>query len=556
MPGQGCLPGGPRPLAHVPQHLLRRPAVTHHRHHPPTAAARALTGNNGRVLDYNGLDQLVAVSIPGPSGAQQVLHSYGYDGLRTVTEGVGVPRLWFTPNLVHQGTGRQWYLKDGSRTIVRLDLAPLPQPAASRFEGADSSSRILAGLGRAVGGAIANLSLLAGLIVAAVAVRSRARPRAALGTGVLVAAVLVSSCRTAVQSTPAVSARPSALWEVAEATYFHGGLSAGPQLLTRQDGSVFEERRYEPFGAPIDAYSQPVNGGPAVVGGVNFSAEPLNVLNKETEPVSGFSYHGARWMAPQTATWLTPDPPVKAPDPKFLWEPWDLHPYQYVAQNPVIYWDPDGMDKESWAMTVAGFGAGFAQGVVPFAALWGAPTGDLVQDPNFETGRGWGLISAGVVELAVGLTMITAGATGQGGALAVAGPGGLIALPVTGTVAVAGVGVGAHGGLNIFVGDRVLTHAKDLAARSVGSAAGKGGNVTKEVIERGKPGRDGATSKHIVEKMDGETISKTHQVTKDGKVMHQHQDHVGKHGGERRFPDEWTGTETINAPNHIPRVGP
>lgn len=31
-------------------------------------------------------------------------------------------------------------------------------------------------------------------------------------------------------------------------------------------------------------------------------------------------------------------------------EPWALHPYQYVAQNQVAYWDPDGRDK--W--TIAG----------------------------------------------------------------------------------------------------------------------------------------------------------------------------------------------------------
>ena len=47
-------------------------------------------------------------------------------------------------------------------------------------------------------------------------------------------------------------------------------------------------------------------------------------------------------MAPETGRWLTPDPPVKAPDPKFMAAPWALHPYQYVNQNPVLFWDPDG----------------------------------------------------------------------------------------------------------------------------------------------------------------------------------------------------------------------
>ena len=64
---------------------------------------------------------------------------------------------------------------------------------------------------------------------------------------------------------------------------------------------------------------------------------------------------------------------------------------------------------------------------------------------------------------------------------------------------------------------------------------------------RKSKGSDGASSEHIIEKgPNGETISKTHRVTKDGKVIHQHQEHIGKHGTERRFPDKWTGTDTIN----------
>lgn len=50
-------------------------------------------------------------------------------------------------------------------------------------------------------------------------------------------------------------------------------------------------------------------------------------------------------MAPELARWQTPDPPVKAPDASFMKSPWNLNPYQYVNQNPVLYWDPDGHDK-------------------------------------------------------------------------------------------------------------------------------------------------------------------------------------------------------------------
>ncbi len=88
------------------------------------------------------------------------------------------------------------------------------------------------------------------------------------------------------------------------------------------------------------ADSRPANP----TGPIDYTREQYNALNKPSDPDTNWSYHGARWMAPQTARWLTPDPPVKAPDPKFMTQPWALHPYQYVKQNPVIYWDPDGRD--------------------------------------------------------------------------------------------------------------------------------------------------------------------------------------------------------------------
>jgi hypothetical protein len=66
-----------------------------------------------------------------------------------------------------------------------------------------------------------------------------------------------------------------------------------------------------------------------------------------------------------------------------------------------------------------------------------------------------------------------------------------------------------------------------------------GGKWTKDVIERRAPGADAATSRHVVEKIDGRTNSVTHQVTKDGEVIHQHQTHIGKSGTERQFPDAW-----------------
>ena len=100
-------------------------------------------------------------------------------------------------------------------------------------------------------------------------------------------------------------------------------------MMTDSNGDVFEERRYEPFGVDIDAYSG-VAGGVGASGSIDFAAEPTNILNKASDEDTKWSYHGARWVSPQTARWHTPDPIVKAPDAKFMAEPWALHPYQYV----------------------------------------------------------------------------------------------------------------------------------------------------------------------------------------------------------------------------------
>jgi RHS repeat-associated protein len=159
----------------------------------------------------------------------------------------------------------------------------------------------------------------------------------------------------------ATSARSQPLRASGGTTYYHQALAAGPSILTREDGSILDERRDEPFGAAIDS-TGPIG-----------ARDPHNALNQETDAATGWSDHGARWMAPETGRWLTPDPPVKAPDPAFMAEPWGLHPYQYVGQNPVLFWDPDGRDK---AKVEAGSFVISVRRYVPSARFGGGFVGD------------------------------------------------------------------------------------------------------------------------------------------------------------------------------------
>ena len=130
-------------------------------------------------------------------------------------------------------------------------------------------------------------------------------------------------------------------WERVETVYFHQGFATGPVVTTNSDGTLREERRYEPFGQPVNA-----NVG-GTVGAVDFRREPQNSLGKLTNPNTGWSYHGARWMQPQSARWTAPDPIVKAPTAEYLGEPWNLNPYSYASQSPTRFWDPTGLETLS-----------------------------------------------------------------------------------------------------------------------------------------------------------------------------------------------------------------
>ncbi len=290
--------------------------------------AGRMVRQGGVSLAYNGFDQLLRVD--GPAGT--VTYAYGHDGLRVSTTAPdGSKTLRFSPMLSEEADGtRQLDISVGDHLIARVTRTPAPAPAG----------------GSGVAGLLAIGALLLGL--AALLVRApsllrarRFRPAYLAAAALLPGILITTSCGT-----------PSALRSSSDAVerttsrivYYQRTIGAGPTLITREDGSVLEERRYEPFGVSIDAYREPAGGGAGTIGGVDFVVDPHNALNKQTDATTGWSDHGARWLAPETARWLTPDPPVKAPDPKFLADPWALHPYQYVNQNPVRYWDPDGRE--------------------------------------------------------------------------------------------------------------------------------------------------------------------------------------------------------------------
>ncbi len=98
-----------------------------------------------------------------------------------------------------------------------------------------------------------------------------------------------------------------------------------------------------------------------------------------------------------------------------------------------------------------------------------------------------------------------------------------------------------------------VSEAAVLSHNSNPCGIGGTGNNTFESITRPTRGSDGGISTQIIERTpDGTAISRAHRVEVDGEVVHQHQTHIGANGGQRQFPDEWTGTQTINNPPKHP----
>lgn len=264
------------------------------------AAGRQLT-EGALAMSYDGQDQLLQVVTPDGT----LRFDTGFDGqrARTVLPDGSVER-WYSPSLRARDGAREHYLSVGDRAVVKLTLRP-PAAAGGGASGVLATPRPPNPL----------YGLLALGMVALLAMR-RHRVRVALAFAF---ALLPTACL-------GLGGTEQAAWNLVEVTYLHPGPGAGPGLITGATGAVIEDRRYEPFGVAID---------PAV------SREAIGSLAKPIDETTGWSYHGARWMSPRTARWLSEDPLSHTPrEAGFA----DRNGYDYVSGAPLDRWDPDGRE--------------------------------------------------------------------------------------------------------------------------------------------------------------------------------------------------------------------
>ena len=251
-------------------------------------------------------------------------------------------------------------------------------------------------------------------------------------------------------------------------------------VVTDASRSVVERTYYAPYGQVLN---RDLRDGPGYSG-------------HEEDPETNLVYMQQRYYDPGAGRFLSTDP-VQADGGGG-----SFNRYEYANDNPYRYTDPDGRD------------------------ITEALGGLFYETASFVTGNGFhGSQIAGA---------LADGYNGEGGGV------GHALLEDANTAFDALGAAGAIKGAAALVGriaiKQVVKEGAELGAKE---AAKTGEKFTKEVVERQAPGRDGASSQHIIEKLDGKTNSVTHQVTKDGQTIHQHQTHIGKYGTERQFPDKW-----------------
>ena len=110
-------------------------------------------------------------------------------------------------------------------------------------------------------------------------------------------------------------------------TYYHADATGSIRMITDANGQVVERHDYMPFGEEWPASS---------------SAERRLYVGKERDQETGFDYSGARYYAPGSGRFTSPDPLTA--DAMRIVNPQRWNRYVYAANNPLTYGDPDGLD--------------------------------------------------------------------------------------------------------------------------------------------------------------------------------------------------------------------
>jgi RHS repeat-associated protein len=241
------------------------------------------------------------------------------------------------------------------------------------------------------------------------------------------------------------------------------------------------------------------------------SVSSYKYTDQELDASTGLYNYDARLYDPVVGRFVAADSIV--PD---WYDPQALNRYAYALNNPLAYIDPDGHAPADWARSWD-----------ESAAQSSAALDQMVRAHSWT----WSVAAAVQTAINVGAGAVDLLKFGEGIA--------------EGTPESVAQDLGRGGGIILtVVGAGTKLSPKGIPPKGV--APKNTPKITKDIKVRKEPGADKATSRHIIEKQGDETISVTHQVKdQSGKTIHQHQTHIGKHGTQRQFPDEWVEYPTV-----------
>src|SRR5262245_61579026 len=124
-------------------------------------------------------------------------------------------------------------------------------------------------------------------------------------------------------------------------TYYHADATGSIRMITDANGQVVERHDYMPFGEEWPASS---------------SVERRVYVGKERDQGTALDYSGARYYAPGSGRFISPDPLTS--DAMRIVNPQRWNRYAYAVNNPLTYGDPDGLDVIVFNYVNGAMGAG------------------------------------------------------------------------------------------------------------------------------------------------------------------------------------------------------
>lgn len=154
----------------------------------------------------------------------------------------------------------------------------------------------------------------------------------------------------------------------AELLYKHLDHLGSTRVVTNIDGMIEQVLDYHPFGEErINENYGALETRDTYTG---------HELDDETELL----YMQTRYQNPGTMRFLSQDPASRLNPEKFFLDPQQLNMYSYVANSPIMYYDPTGEELEDWFDVVTG--------ILTFGLLGGAKQVGEDADPEYSSVEG------------------------------------------------------------------------------------------------------------------------------------------------------------------------